>query len=91
MRNVSVLSSYKNNAVAPPKPLTGSFSGNRMDDDTISIAFPRIDSQKFNSDKIEIVEVVQNTCNHPFDTLSNINKSEDTSLNKTIKIVSKVS
>ena len=91
MRDVSVLSSYKKNAVAPPKPLTGRVSVNSIDDDIISIAFPRIDSQNCNSDEIEIVEVVKNTCKHPFDILSNRNKSEDTSLNKTRKIASKVS
>ena len=47
--DVSVLSSFLNDAVVPPKHLTGSGSVNRVDYDTISIAFPSTDSQNSNS------------------------------------------
>ena len=89
--DVSVLSSYKNNAVVIHEPLTGSGSVNRVNDDTISISFPSTDYQNSNSNIIEMAEVAKKAFKHPFDTLSNINISEDTILNKTSKVVSKFS
>ena len=59
MSDVSVLSSKKYNAVAPPKPLTGITSVNRSDDDTISISVPSTGSQKSNRNEIDMVEVVK--------------------------------
>ena len=53
---VSEFSGPKQNSVLPPKPLTGSVSVNRVDDDAIYIAFPSTDSQNSNSNETEIVK-----------------------------------
>ena len=89
MCGVLEFSGPKHNSVLPPKPLTGSVSVNRVDDDAISIAFPSTNSQNSNSNKTEIVKWKRRLRKHPFYTLYNSNISEDTRLNKTGKLYQK--
>ena len=56
MCGVLEFSGSKQNSVLPPKPLTGSVSVNRVDDDAISIAVPSTDSQNSNSNETGIVK-----------------------------------
>ena len=62
-----------------------------VDDDTISTAFPSNNYQSSNSNEIDMVEVAKKDRKHLFDKLSDSNKSEETTLNKTIRVLSKVS
>ena len=91
IRDVLVFYGSKHNTAVTPKPLTDSDSVKSMENDTISIEFPSNDSQNSNSNEIEIAEVYMKACKRPFGTLSNTNKSWNTTFNKTGKIVSKVS
>ena len=86
---VSEFSGTKQNSVLPPKPLTGSVSFNRVDDDAIYIAFPSTDSQNSNSNETDIVKWKRRLRKHPFYALSNSNISEDNILNKTGKLYQK--
>ena len=87
--DVSVFSGSNHNAVSPP--LTGRYIFKRLDGDTILKAYPSAYYQNSDNYEIERVEVVKKNGKRTFDTLSKINTSDDTSLNKTRNISAKVS